>query len=156
MESRVKLFGHPVHPMLVVFPLGLFATSVVFDIIGGLDNNGYWSSASYYMIGAGVISGMAASAVGTIDLLAIPAKTRAKRIGLFHGAVNIATITMFAASWLMRNSAENREDTTAVLVSIVGIAIGTLGGWLGGELVYRLGVGVDKDAQLDAPNSIRK
>ncbi len=156
MKSRVKLFGHPLHPMLVVFPLGLFATSVVFDIIGGLDNNGYWSFASYYMIGAGVVGGMVASAVGAIDLIAIPAKTRAKRIGLLHGAVNIITITMFAASWLIRNNAENREDLSAVLVSLLGIGIGTLGGWLGGELVFRLGVGVDKEAQLDAPNSLRE
>ena len=54
MESRTKLFGHPVHPMLVVFPLGLLGTAVVFDIIRLATANGYWSEIAFWMMAAGI------------------------------------------------------------------------------------------------------
>ena len=57
MESRLKLLGHPIHPMLIVFPLGLLATSVVFDIVHLIANNGQWAQAAFFDIGAGIVGG---------------------------------------------------------------------------------------------------
>jgi uncharacterized membrane protein len=85
MESRVKLAGHPVHQMLIVFPLGLLATAVVFDVIFLVTDDSLWTQAACFMIGAGVITGLAAAVPGAVDWLAIPRGTRAKRIGLVHG-----------------------------------------------------------------------
>src|SRR5919204_2994004 len=66
MESRAKLFGHPVHPMLIVFPLGLFITSLIFDFISMGSGNGTWSIVAYYMIGGGIVGGLAAAVFGLI------------------------------------------------------------------------------------------
>jgi uncharacterized membrane protein len=82
MESRAKLFGHPIHPMLIPFPLGLLTTSVVFDVVHLLSGDGKWSEISFWMIAAGVIGGLAAAVFGLIDWLAIPSGTRAKAVGM--------------------------------------------------------------------------
>src|SRR3954465_11845265 len=89
MESRAKLFGHPIHQMLIVFPLGLLGMAVIFDIIRFATANGAWSMASYYMIGAGIIGGLVPAVFGLIDWLAVPPNTRAKRIGALHGVGNV-------------------------------------------------------------------
>ena len=72
MESRVKLFGHPVHPMLIVYPLGLLSMAVIFDILYLIFNNRLLPTASYYMIAAGVLGGLLAAIFGFIDWLALP------------------------------------------------------------------------------------
>src|SRR5919106_2799005 len=102
MESRAKLFGHPIHQMLIVFPLGLLAMALVFDAIHLITGNGYWSEIAYWMIAAGIIGGVAAAPFGFVDWLAIPSGTRAKRIGALHGAGNLVVLLMFAGSALLR------------------------------------------------------
>jgi Predicted membrane protein (DUF2231) len=87
MQSRVRALGHPVHPMLIVFPLGLFATAVVFDVVHLLTDNETFGQAGYRNIAAGMIGAVVAALTGLLDWTAIPAGTRAKRIGLLHGAL---------------------------------------------------------------------
>lgn len=154
MESKAKLVGHPIHQMLIVFPLGLFATSVIFDIIHLLTDNGKWAEIAYWMIAAGVIGGLAAAVFGLVDWLAIPSGTRAKRIGLWHGAGNLVIVILFAVSWLIRRDAPRDPDALAFVLSLIGVVLAVITGWLGGELVDRLGVGVDRGAHLDAPSSL--
>jgi uncharacterized membrane protein len=153
MESRAKLLGHPIHPMLIVLPLGLFIGGVVFDAMAfwypSLATVGYWN------IAGGIIGGLLAAVFGLIDWLAIPSGTRAKRIGLWHASSNVVAIVCFAAVWWLRYSGASRMDTGNLFaLEIVALAIGSVGGWLGGELVDRLGVGVDNGANLNAPNSV--
>ena len=76
MESRVKFLGHPIHPMLIVFPLGLLATAVIFDIIALARDVPFLFRVSFWMIAAGVLGGLIAAVFGLIDWLAIPAHTR--------------------------------------------------------------------------------
>ncbi len=154
MESRAKVAGHPVHPMLVVFPLGLLATAVVFDVIYLVTNGVRWTEVAYYMIGAGVIGGLAAAIPGTIDWLAIPRGTRARRIGLIHGVGNAVVLGLFLLSWLLRRDAPGAPPTEAIVAGLAGAGLAVVTGWLGGELVDRLGVGVDDGAHLDAPSSL--
>jgi uncharacterized membrane protein len=154
MESRVKVAGHPIHPMLIVFPLGLLATAVIFDIIYLVSNNPRWTETAYYMIGAGVIGGAAAAVPGWIDWWAIPRGTRAKRIGLFHGVGNVIVLALFILSWLLRRPNAALPPTGAIVAGIAGLVIAAVTGWLGGELVDRLGVGVDDGAHLNAPSSL--
>jgi uncharacterized membrane protein len=154
MESRVKIAGHPVHPMLIVFPLGLLATAVIFDVIHLISGNSQWALVAYYMIGAGVIGGFLAAPFGLLDWLAIPRGTRAKRVGLWHGLLNAATLLLFLLSWLLRRENAELPPTGAVVAGLAGIAISVIGAWLGGELVDRLGVGVDDGAHLDSPSSL--
>jgi uncharacterized membrane protein len=154
MESRARLFGHAVHPMLIVFPLGLLSTAVVFDVVGLVSGEARWYRAAYYMIAAGVIGGLAAAATGWLDWAAIPRGTRAKRIGLVHGLGNVAVLALFALSWVIRRGAPEPPPTEAVVAGILGLGIAVVTGWLGGELVERLGVGVSDGAHLNAPSSL--
>jgi len=155
MESRAKLFGHPIHPMLIVFPLGLLAMALIFDILHFAMDNGYWSEIAYWMIAAGVISGLVAAPFGLVDWLAIPSGTRAKRIGALHGVGNLVVVVLYAASWWMRRAAPQDPMAVAYVMSFAGGGIALFTGWLGGELVDRLAVGVDPGAHVDAPSSLR-
>jgi uncharacterized membrane protein len=154
MESRAKLLGHPIHQMLIVFPLGLLAMAIVFDLFAIVLADGYWSEIAFWMIAAGVVTGLMAAPFGTIDWLAIPPGTRAKRIGTLHGIGNVIVVLLFGLSWLMRWESPSAPGAMALALSFTGgsIALGT--GWLGGELVDRLAIGVDEGAHPDAPSSL--
>jgi uncharacterized membrane protein len=156
MESRVKLAGHAVHPMLIVFPLGLLATAVVFDVIYLVTDVPMWTRAAYLMIAAGVIGGLAAALFGVIDWLAIPRGTRAWRVGLYHGLGNVIVVALFALSWVLRRESPATPPTGAVVAGLIGVGIALVTSWLGGELVNRLGVGIDDGANLDAPSSLAR
>jgi uncharacterized membrane protein len=157
MDSRAKLLGHPIHPMLVVFPLGLFITAVVFDIAYlTTTTHPAFASVSFWNVSAGIVGGLLAAVFGLVDWLAIPNGTRAKRIGLLHGVGNVIVVGLFALSWWLRwNVIGHAPSTLAIGLAICAIALGAVTGWLGGELVDRLGVGVDDGAHLDAPSSLR-
>lgn len=154
MESHVKLLGHPVHPMLIPFPVGLFVTAVIFDIIHLISGNGTFSEVAFYMIAAGVIGALLAAVFGFLDFLAIPSTTRAKQVGLLHGGGNLLMTILFAISWLLRYGDRSHPGALALLFSFAGVVVIAFTGWLGGELVDRLGVGVDDGANLDAPSSL--
>ena len=155
MESRAKLFGHPIHQMLIVFPLGLLAMAVIFDALAYFTGNLDLGTAAYWMIAAGVISGLVAALFGAIDFLAIPDGTRAKRVGLWHGVGNVIVVALFAvAFWLRMGNDRHVADLTSFALMTIAALIATVTGWLGGELVDRLGVGVDRGAHLNAPSSL--
>ncbi|GHO70451.1 membrane protein [Ktedonobacter sp. SOSP1-52] len=155
MESKVKLFGHPIHPMLIAFPLGLLATSLVFDIVHWITGNGFFSHVAFWMIAAGVIGGLLAAIFGLIDWLIIPSGTRAKTVGMFHGVGNVVIVVLFIVSWLLRMNTQTNPSVLAYALSVVGVVLALITSWLGGELVDRLGVGVDEGAHLDTPSSLR-
>ena len=155
MESRAKILGHPVHPMLIVLPLGLFIAAVVFDGLYLWRGDAAFATVGYWNIAGGIIGGLLAAVFGIIDWMAIPAGTRAKRIGLLHGGSNVVVVAAFAIAWLTRGAATDLGPTTTVFMLEVGaLLLGSVAGWLGGELVDRLGVGVDDGAHLDAPSSL--
>jgi uncharacterized membrane protein len=154
MESRAKAFGHPIHPILVAFPLGLFATGVVFDVIYLATGNVMVEAVAYWMIVSGILGGLAAAPFGLIDWMAIPENTRAKSIGLMHGLGNGIVLLLFIGSWLLRRQAPESPGAWAHLLSFAGVGLVFVTGWLGGELVDRLGVGIDDDANLNAPSSL--
>jgi uncharacterized membrane protein len=147
MESRAKLLGHPIHPMLIVVPLGSFIAAVLFDALylwrgtDGFAVVGYWN--------------IAAAVFGLIDWTAIPNGTRAKRIGLMHGGNMVVVVALFAFAWWTRyNGVDVAPTRNVFFIELGALTLGAVGGWLGGELVDRLGVGVDNGAHLDAPNSL--
>ena len=163
MESRAKALGHPIHQMLIPFPFGLLSTAVIFDIVylfvGDPVTQGTLALVAFWMMAAGIVGGLVAAPFGLIDYLAIPQGTRAKSVGMLHGVGNVFVLILFAVSfWMRYNSpaaAFTREPTTvAVVIALAAFALAGATAWLGGELVDRLGVGIDDGANLDAPNSL--
>ncbi|HEX8070917.1 MAG TPA: DUF2231 domain-containing protein [Pyrinomonadaceae bacterium] len=155
MESRFKVLGHAAHPILIVFPLGLLATSVIFDVLCAATGNPQFPVAAYWMIAAGIIGGLVAAVPGFVDWLAIPKDTRAKRVGLIHAVGNDIVLVLFAVSWWLRRDTQDHDPTTvAFALSVVGLLLALFTGWLGGELVERHAVGVHDGAHLDAPHSL--
>jgi uncharacterized membrane protein len=155
MESRVKLLGHPIHPMLIVLPLGLLAMGLVFDIVYLVSGDETFANVAFWDVTAGIVGGLAAAIFGFVDWWSIPKDTRARRIGLYHGAGNLVIVLLFIVSWFLRLPDHaylpNLLPFALALIG-AGMALGTA--WLGGELVYRLRVAVDDGANLDAPSSL--
>jgi uncharacterized membrane protein len=140
--------------MLIVFPLGLLATAVIFDVIALSGGTSALFNAAFWMMIAGVIGGLVSAIFGLIDWLAIPDNTRAKNIGAWHGIGNVIVTLLFAASWWLRRSSPDNPSGIALTFSFLGVALALLTAWLGGELVDRLGIGVDDGAHLNAVNSL--
>ena len=154
MEARAKLFGHPVHQMLIVLPLGLLTGAVIFDVLNLVLPGRNFSFVSFWLIPAGLITGVLAAIFGFIDYLKIPRNTRAKRVGRFHGIGNVVVLGFFALSWWIRVDPNSEPILAAYALSIVGGVFSMITGWLGGELVDRMAIGVDDGANLDAPSSL--
>jgi uncharacterized membrane protein len=150
VESRARILGHSLHQILIVFPLGLLVTGAGFDVLGALTADARWPATSYYITIVGLLGGVAAAVFGLIDYLAIPHGTRAKRIGLWHGLSSVALVGLFAISEWLRTPNPSVVHRGALVLSLIAVALAGLAGWLGGELVNRMGVGVADDANLDA------
>ena len=153
MESKAKLLGHSAHQLLIVFPLGLLATAVIFDGVFLATGKDTMALVAYWMIVAGVIGGLASAPFGLIDWLAIPRGTRldgrpGPRPGQRRGAVTVRRELVAPG----RRAVGRLARASALSFAGAGLAVVT--GWLGGELVSRLGVGVYDGAHLNSPNSL--
>jgi uncharacterized membrane protein len=156
MEARARVLGHSIHQMLIVFPLGLLGSSIIFDIAYLATHHGKWAEVAFWMIFVGVISGLIAAVFGLVDWTGIPSDTRAKRIGTLHGLGNVVVVVLFVVSWIMRRPDPQAPAMLAIVLSLIGVALAVVTGWLGGELVDRLRVGVDEGANVNAPSSLSR
>lgn len=101
------------------------------------------------------MGGLLAAIFGFIDWMALPNNSRAKSIGGWHGIGNFVIVVLFAISWLLRQDNLNFvPDSLALILSFAGVGLALITGWIGGELVYRLGVAVDPGANVNAPSSL--
>jgi uncharacterized membrane protein len=142
--------------MLVVFPLGLFVTAVVFDLIALVSDNPVSGQVGFWNIAAGVIGAVLAALTGLADWTAIPPASRAKQVGLIHGATNAGVVILFAIAWLVRrDNTDHAPSAAAFTLEVLGLAAGAFAAWLGGELVERHGIGVAPDADVNARSSLR-
>jgi uncharacterized membrane protein len=141
--------------MLIVLPLGLFISAVVFDAIYLWRGTPTMAAVGYWNIYGGIVGGLLAAIFGLMDWRVIPAGTRAKRIGVWHALSNTLAILLFLAVCLVRHGTGQLAPTSGLFaIEVIALAFGATGGWLGGELVDRLGVGIDSGAHLNAPNSM--
>jgi uncharacterized membrane protein len=157
MRAKVVVAGHALHPMLIVFPLGLLTTSVAWDICRLATNGRTWGVISFWTIVAGVIGALLAAAPGFVDWLGIPDRTRAKKIGLYHMVLNLVLLGLFVVSLAARWTAPGGYADAGfgrMVWGWIGVAIGVVSSWLGGELVETLGVSVHENANPDAPSSL--
>lgn len=110
---------------------------------------------AFYMIGVGVLGGLLSAVFGAIDWWAIPQGTRAKALGLWHGVGNVIVAALFIISWFLRRDMPAAPPSGAFVLSILAVLLGAAA-WLGGELVDRLGIGVDEGANPNAPSSLKR
>ena len=152
MASKASIAGHPVHPMLIPFPLALWVTSFVVDVIFYFIRNPVLVYISKFTLAAGIIGGLAAAVPGIIDWLAIKDREVTK-IANWHARLNIIALVIFAVSLYlrMRTGAHwvNYSLKIPFLISLVGVILIGISGWLGGDLVYKHGVSVAP--QHDSP-----
>lgn len=144
MKSKASIAGHPVHPMIIPFPLALWTTSFVVDVLFYFLRHPTLLVISKFMLGAGCIGAVAAAIPGIIDWLAIK-DGEVKKTANWHARLNIIALVVFAISFFLRLGSYSdfvgRKLTIPFLLSLVGMILIVISGWLGGELVFRYGVG---------------
>ncbi|HEU4889567.1 MAG TPA: DUF2231 domain-containing protein [Thermoanaerobaculia bacterium] len=138
MKAKARIFGLPVHQILIVFPLGLLATSFFFDLAYLTKGREELAVVASWLIFAGVIGGAAASLFGLIDWLAIPRGTHAWRVGAWHGGGNLIVAALFAVSWIIRRDAPAQPEGLAIALSGCGVLLTVLTGWLGSQLADQM------------------
>jgi uncharacterized membrane protein len=151
MESRAKFAGHPIHQMMVAFPIGAFGLAATSDVLrAGRSDRSYEHTAAR-AIDFGLVSAALAVPFGLVDWLAIPRGTRARRVGAWHGLGNAALLGLFVGSRWLRARGDIRR---AQWLSTAGMLLGGMTAWLGGELVDRHGIGVHAQLSLDEPGAL--
>jgi len=144
MRSKAQVKGHPIHPMLVAFPIAFLGGSFLFDLAGRLgDWASAWTTGAYLNIAA-LVSGLIAGVPGLIDyLFVVPPHSSGKTRATYHMIVNVSALVCFAAGWAFRDRTTWLPGTGTLLLEGLGLVLVTGGGWLGGTLVYRNQIGVD-------------
>jgi uncharacterized membrane protein len=140
-------YGHPFHPILVTVPIGAWVASLIFDIIAKVgDNPAAFADGAFWLLIIGIVGALVAAPFGTMDLLTIPAKSKAAGTALAHLALNTAALVVFAIDALVRRE-QGRDDvsTLALGLTILGLLVVSASGWLGGKLSYSFGVRVAEE-----------
>lgn len=152
MASKASIAGHPIHPMLIPFPLALWTTSFAVDVVFYFLRSPTLVTISKFLIAAGCLGALAAAVPGIIDWLSIK-DAKVKRIANWHARLNIIALIIFALSLYLRMKVGahwvNYSLKIPFLISLVGVVLISISGWLGGALSFEHGVGVKP--QHDSP-----
>ena len=144
MRTPASIFKHPIHPMLIVFPIGLWIFSMACDLIrlAGSSSDA-WATVAFYSMVGGLIGALAAAVPGFVDLLYYKGGAPpVKNIALTHMAINLTAVVLYAINIALRASGAYGMGLP-VLLSIIGVALIFVSGWLGGQMVHVYGVGVE-------------
>jgi uncharacterized membrane protein len=153
MASPASIGGHPIHPMIIPFPIALWVFSLVADVIYLWRGNPIWKdSIAFYALLAGILGAVAAAVPGFIDWLSLRDKAVVK-IANWHARLNVIALLVFAGSFYLRTrsgaSLVSDNYTIPLMLSVLGVILITISGWLGGEMVFKHGVAVNAGS---APN----
>lgn len=147
MASPASVAGHPIHPMIIPFPIGLWVFSLVADVIYLWRGHSVWrDSIAFYALLAGIIGAAVAAVFGIIDWLSITDRT-VKKVADWHARLNVIALLVFAASFYLRTTSGSAwisgSYTIPLVLSVLGVLLITISGYLGGELVFKHGVAVN-------------
>ena len=147
MSSPARIAKHPIHPMLVVFPVGLLVFSLICNLVYALGAHDLiWAQVALFTMGGGIIGGLLAAVPGFIDFLSITDKPT-KDIAWKHMLVNVTGLVLFLIGFWAEYRGMNLN--LVLMLSIVAVIILAVGGWLGGEMVYVKGMAVERVDQLE-------
>ncbi|MFL6600366.1 MAG: DUF2231 domain-containing protein [Steroidobacteraceae bacterium] len=148
MTTRVTIAGHPLHPMLVTLPIGLWVFSLAADIVYASTGDIRWDTTAYFTLGGGIIGALLAAVPGLLDFLGLH-EPRERRVGAIHLSLNLAIVAVQAVNFWLRG-----QPTTSaglpILISVVAVAALVVSGWLGGQLVHIFGVTQPHRSAADA------
>jgi len=143
MGSPASIRNHPIHPMLVAFPIALWIFSLICDFLYHAGSyNVFWKGVAFYTMVAGVIGALLAAVPGFIDYLSLRDR-QVKRIATTHMTLNLIVVALFLFNLGIRYNASPDNEFFGVVLSVIAIAILAVSGWLGGSLVYVHGVAVE-------------
>lgn len=141
MASPASIAKHPMHPMLVAFPIGLWIFSLASDVLYLIGWGVVWADVAYYAMAGGLAGALVAAVPGLVDLLSI-SDSKIKRIGIWHMLINLVVVALFAINLWLRTVAPPGVDPP-IWLSAIGVGLMGISGWLGGEMVYVHGVAVE-------------
>jgi uncharacterized membrane protein len=145
METPASILKHPIHVMLIPIPIGAWIFALVADVVAAANGDPTWSTAAFYAIGVGVVGALLAAVPGLIDLLSLPPGPT-RRTGIVHMSVNLVAVAVFVLNLGLRWNEPDRAGS--VLLTVLGVLLIGVSGWLGGEMVYRGGVGVAPESGM--------
>jgi uncharacterized membrane protein len=141
MLTPANVAKHPIHPMLVPVPIGLWIFSLVCDLVyrfgGGGEN---WEVVAFYTMVGGVVGGLVAAIPGTIDMLSLPSGP--KKTAVTHMVINLTIVALYVVNSFLRWGNPDSLDLP-IWLSVLAVALLGVSGWLGGKMVYEQRVGVD-------------
>jgi len=140
MSSPASVANHPIHPMLIVFPIGLWIFSLVCDIIFHFGGSAVWNDVAFRSMAGGIIGALFAAVPGFIDFTSLSG--RPKAVAAVHMIINLSLVVLFAIDLYIRSRGVPVDSAPTVL-SIIGVIALAVSGWLGGKLVYVLTVAVE-------------
>lgn len=142
MRTPASIAGHPIHPMLVPIPIGLWIFSLVADLVhAGGSANPAWTTVALYTMAGGIVGALAAAIFGLVDLLSLPPGPRST--GIKHMTINLVVVALYVINlWARWGAPENPGGL--VWLSVLAIVLLVVSGWLGGKMVYEYGVAVDE------------
>jgi uncharacterized membrane protein len=140
MSTPASFKHHPIHPILIVFPIGLWVFSLVSDVIFMIAGNPVWKDVALYTLGGGIVGALLAAVPGFVDYFSMK-DSHIKKIGTTHMILNLLAVVVFAGSFFLRLNGVN-QYFLPVLVSLIGVILISISGYLGGEMVYVHGVGI--------------
>jgi nitrite reductase/ring-hydroxylating ferredoxin subunit/uncharacterized membrane protein len=145
MKSKAQIKGHPLHPMLIAFPLAFLVGGFVADVSGVLfDAPLLWETGRHLVI-AGVVMGLVAAVPGIVDYVyVVPPRSSGRKRATQHMLSNLGAVALFVVAWLFRGPVTESPGVLVLGAEAVGVALLVVGGWLGGTLVYRNEIGVDR------------
>lgn len=137
MDSRLRIAGQAIQPVLVMFPLGLFAMAVLFDLATVLGAPAIVGQLGYWNVVAGLIGGIFATLAGAIDVM-LARGTRAKRTGVLQTLMNMGVLILFAVILMLRMRSIDRVASGGLFaVELLALGAAIYAAWFGGELVHR-------------------
>lgn len=150
MRTPASIAGHPIHPMIVPIAIGGFVLSFIFDIVCIASGNATpWATVAYYTMIGGIVGALVAAVFGLVDLLSLPSG-QTKKIGVTHMVINLAVVGLYICNAWLRHTDLNATGGTPFFLSLIGIALLVVSGWLGGKLVFEAGVGVSGGVEPSA------
>jgi len=151
ITSSMAIFGHPIHPIIVIFPIGFLSLVAGTDLGYWITRGEFWAWASVWLLGLGLLSGIAAAITGMFDFVRIP-RARNRRAGWAHMSLNVAVLVLTIGNFFLR--VVNGESTIVPAGLVLSWIVATLllvSGWYGGELMFRHKVGIVGPGETHVP-----